>query len=76
LVGAALGLAVPWGFGAMVDVALDGRGYPDVLRIGGLMAVAAIASAAFTGIGIVLSARLFETALARLRESMVGAALR
>ena len=30
LVGAALGLAVPWGFGAMVDVALDGRGYPDV----------------------------------------------
>lgn len=76
LVGAALGLAVPWGFGAMVDVAIDGRGYRDVLRIGGLMAAAAIASAAFTGVGIALTARLFETALARLRESMVGAALR
>ncbi|CAM3640420.1 ABC transporter ATP-binding protein [Tsukamurella ocularis] len=76
LVGAALGLAVPWGFGAMVDVAIDGRGYRDVLRIGGVVAVAATASAAFTGIGIALTARLFETALARLRESMVGAALR
>ncbi|NMD55447.1 MULTISPECIES: ABC transporter ATP-binding protein [Tsukamurella] len=76
LVGAALGLAVPWGFGAMVDVAIENRGYRDVLRIGGLMAAAAIASAAFTGLGIALTAQLFETALARLRESMVGAALR
>ncbi len=76
LVGAALGLAVPWGFGAMVDVAIDGRGYRDVLRIGGIMAASAIAAAAFTGLGIALTAQLFETALARLRESMVGAALR
>ncbi|MET9325471.1 ABC transporter ATP-binding protein [Tsukamurella sp. NPDC003166] len=76
LVGAALGLAVPWGFGAMVDIAIDGGGYLEVLRIGGLMVVAAIASAAFTGIGIALTAQLFETALARLRESMVGAAFR
>lgn len=76
LAGAALGLAVPWGFGAMVDVAIEDGGYRDVLRIGGLMAAAAIASAAFTGLGIALTAQLFETALARLRESMVGAALR
>ncbi|MCS3778740.1 ABC transporter ATP-binding protein [Tsukamurella ocularis] len=76
LVGAALGLAVPWGFGAIVDIAIDGGGYAGVLRIGGLMAAAAIASAVFTGLGIALSAQVFETALARLRESMVGAALR
>lgn len=74
LVGAALGLAIPWGFGEMVDIAIDDGDVADILRVGGLMVVAAIASAALTGVGIAVSARLFETALARLRERMVGAA--
>lgn len=76
IIGAALGLAVPWGFGAMVDAAIDDGGIGDVIRIGGLMVAASLASAVFTGIGIAYSARVFETALARLRERMVGAAFR
>ncbi|MGO3328328.1 ABC transporter ATP-binding protein [Gordonia sp. (in: high G+C Gram-positive bacteria)] len=76
LVGAALGLAIPWGFGEMVDIATDDGDVAEVLRVGGLMVVAAIGSAALTGVGVAVSAGLFETALARLRERMVGAAFR
>ncbi|MBM7369062.1 ABC transporter ATP-binding protein [Gordonia hydrophobica] len=73
--GAALGLVVPWGFGAMVDTAIDSGSTADIARIGIAMAVAALGSAVLTGLGVALSAQLFETALARLREDMVGAAL-
>lgn len=76
LLGAALGLVAPWGFGAMVDNAIDRGEVADVLRIGAAMAVATIFGAALTGVGIAASAQLFETALARLRERMLGAALR
>lgn len=76
LLGAALGLVAPWGFGAMVDNAINRGEVADVVRIGAVMAVATIAGAALTGVGIAASAQLFETALARLRERMLGAALR
>ncbi|MEE2059055.1 ABC transporter ATP-binding protein [Rhodococcus artemisiae] len=76
LLGAGLGLVIPWGYGLMVDTAIDGGGVLEILRIGGWQIAAAIASAALTGLGIALSAQLLETALAGLRERMVGAALR
>ncbi|WP_026918292.1 ABC transporter ATP-binding protein [Gordonia shandongensis] len=75
-VGAALGLAIPWAFGALVDAAGDDAGVAAVLRIGGAAACAAVGSAALTGLGVAASAQVFETALARLRERLVAAALR
>ena len=75
LAGAALGLVIPWGFGAMVDAAIDGGSRGTIIGTGAVMAVAALGAAALTGLGVAASARLFETALARLREDMVDAAL-
>ncbi|GAC70884.1 ABC transporter ATP-binding protein [Gordonia soli] len=76
-VGAALGLVAPWGFGRIVDLpAREGGDVGDVLALGTVMCVAAIGGAALTGLGVALSAKFFETLLARIREAMVTASLR
>ncbi|MDF0531180.1 ABC transporter ATP-binding protein [Tsukamurella sp. 8F] len=75
-VGAALGLVAPWGFGRIVDTAgRTGGTAGDVVRLGAVMAVSAVVGALLTGVGVALSAQLFEDLLAKLREQMIGAAL-
>ncbi|MBY3989579.1 ABC transporter ATP-binding protein [Rhodococcus fascians] len=70
VVGAALGLVAPWALGRTVDTVLDDGSARDIWQLGLAMVVAAAGFAAFTALGVVLSSRLFETALARLREKM------
>ncbi|WP_305093913.1 ABC transporter ATP-binding protein [Prescottella sp. R16] len=70
VVGAALGLVPPWALGRMVDVVGAGDSATRIWWLGAVMVGAALAFAVFTALGVVLSARLFETVLARLRERM------
>ncbi|OZF28898.1 ABC transporter ATP-binding protein [Rhodococcus sp. 14-2483-1-2] len=70
VVGAALGLVAPWALGRTVDTVLDDGSARDIWQLGLAMVAAAAGFAAFTALGVVLSSRLFETALARLREKM------
>ena len=70
VIGAALGLVAPWALGRMVDTVVDDGSARDIWQLGLAMVVAAVGFAAFTALGVVLSSRLFETALARLRERM------
>lgn len=76
LVGAALGLVTPWALGRLVDLVVrDQAGAGDVWLLGGTVFVAALLAAVATGLGVVLASRLFETALARLREDFLASAL-
>lgn len=70
VVGAALGLVPPWALGRMVDVVIEGGDTARIWLSGAAMVGAALAFAGFTALGVVLSSRLFETVLARLRERM------
>jgi ATP-binding cassette subfamily C protein len=72
----ALGLVTPWALGRIVDLAISDSGTGDIAGLAGLMVLAAVGSAILTGVGVALSARLFETILAQLREDMMQAALR
>lgn len=75
IVGAALGLVPPWALGRMVDTVVDGGGSGGIWQLGGIVVAAALGFAGFTALGVVLSSRLFETVLARLRERMFRAGL-
>ena len=75
IVGAALGLVAPWVLGRMVDAVIGGAGVGEIWQLGAVMGVAALGFAGFTALGVVLSSRLFETVLARLRERMFRASL-
>ncbi len=75
VIGAALGLVAPWALGRMVDVVIDGGGSDRIWMLGTVMVCAALGFAGFTALGVVLSSRLFETALARLRERMFATSL-
>lgn len=75
VVGAALGLVPPWALGRMVDVVIEGGDTARIWLLGAAMVGAALAFAGFTALGVVLSSRLFETVLARLRERMFTTSL-
>ncbi|MCK0089315.1 ABC transporter ATP-binding protein/permease [Rhodococcus sp. F64268] len=75
VVGAALGLVPPWALGRMVDAVIDGGGTGRIWLLGAAMIGAALAFAGFTALGVILSSRLFETILARLREQMFTTSL-
>ncbi|WP_430336041.1 ABC transporter ATP-binding protein [Rhodococcus sp. ACT016] len=75
VVGAALGLVPPWALGRMVDVVIEGGDTGSIWLLGAAMVGAALAFAGFTALGVVLSSRLFETVLARLRERMFTTSL-
>ncbi|MEE2059049.1 ABC transporter ATP-binding protein [Rhodococcus artemisiae] len=75
VVGAALGLVPPWALGRMVDTVIDGNGTGRIWLLGAAMIGAALAFAGFTSLGVILSSRLFETILARLRERMFTTSL-
>ena len=75
ILGAALGLVAPWVLGRMVDAVIDGADVGEIWQLGAVMGVAALGFAGFTALGVVLSSRLFETVLARLRERMFRASL-
>ncbi|SNS38369.1 ABC transporter ATP-binding protein [Rhodococcoides kyotonense] len=75
IVGAALGLVAPWALGLMVDAVVEGNTGGRIWVLGAVMVVAALGFAAFSALGVVLSSRLFETLLARLREKMFTSSL-
>jgi ATP-binding cassette subfamily C protein len=76
LVGAVLGLVTPWALGRLVDLVAEGTAaVGHVWGLGGVVFAAALLAAVTTGVGVVLVARLFETALARLREDFLDSAL-
>lgn len=75
VIGAALGLVAPWALGRMVDVVIDEAASDRIWMLGIVMVCAALGFAGFTALGVVLSSRLFETALARLRERMFATSL-
>ncbi|MFC7625312.1 ABC transporter ATP-binding protein [Microlunatus sp. GCM10028923] len=71
----AAGLAMPAALGAIVDTINTGGGAERIWQLGVIMAGSGIVGAALTGVGVVWSARLFESVLATLRERMVTRAL-
>ncbi len=73
---ATAGLVTPWAMGRSVDVALDGGDLGDIAWLGLAMVVGTAVYAGLGGLGLVLTSRLFETALARVRERMLDAAMR
>jgi len=73
--GAAAALVVPATLGAIVDSAIAGDPPSVLWRHGGLMLAAAAAGGLLTGLGVVGSARLFDTVLAGLRERLIDRAL-
>ncbi|MCZ4076748.1 ABC transporter ATP-binding protein [Rhodococcus sp. H36-A4] len=75
VIGAALGLVAPWALGRMVDVVIEEGASDRIWVLGIVMVCAALGFAGFTALGVVLSSRLFETALARLRERMFATSL-
>ena len=76
LIGAAAGLVTPWALGRLVDLIDTGGSDPGaVWRLGAAVLSAALVSALATGVGVVLTARLFETGLAELREAFLDHAL-
>lgn len=74
--GAAAGLVTPWAMGRSVDVALDGGDLGDIAWLAAAMVAGTVAAAVAGGFGLMLTSRLFETGLARLRERMLTAAMR
>lgn len=76
LLGAVLGLVTPWALGTLVDlVAEEKAAAGHVWALGGAVFGAALLAAVTTGLGVVLVSRLFETALAGLREDFLTSAL-
>lgn len=77
LTAAAAGVVGPLALGAVVDAIGSGDDDPGlVAALAGVMAAAVVVGAVLTAIGMVAASRLFETALADLRERMVERALR
>ncbi len=75
-VAAALGLVTPRSLGTIIDIANDDGEASEIWRLSGIMAASAIGAAAFAGLGVMLSAKIFESILANLREAMIDASLR
>ncbi|MGV3114669.1 ABC transporter ATP-binding protein [Corynebacterium freneyi] len=69
------GVLVPKLMGGIVDVVADGGTRGDIGELALRMVLAAIGSGVLSAIGFKLVARLAETAIADLREDMVGTAL-
>jgi ABC-type multidrug transport system fused ATPase/permease subunit len=77
-VAAGFGLVTPRSLGAIIDIVNGDSGTGDaaeIWRLSGIMAGSAIVSAIFAGLGIVISAKIFESILADLREDMLEASL-
>lgn len=75
-VAAALGLVTPRSLGTIIDIANDNGEASEIWRLAGIMAASAVGAAVFAGLGVMLSARIFESILANLREAMIEASLR
>lgn len=76
MTGAAAGLVAPWSIGRLVDLVSAGQlTTAAVCLLGAAILSAALFSALASWLGIVLAARLFEVALADLREQFLDAAL-
>jgi len=74
---AAAGTVPPLALGLIVDALVAPAADPSAVWLAGAaMAASVVAGAILSAVGLVASSRLLETMLARLRESMVAAALR
>lgn len=69
------GVLVPKLMGGVVDVVADGGSTRDIVVLAVKMVAAALGSGVLSAVGFRLVARLAETAIADLREDMVGTAL-
>lgn len=69
--GAAAALIVPATLGGIVDAAIAGDPPSALFRLGGLMLGAAVSGGLLTALGVIASARLFDTTLASLRERLI-----
>ncbi|PPG69706.1 ABC transporter ATP-binding protein [Rathayibacter rathayi] len=72
---AAAALVPVYGMGWLVDATLAGRAASDVVALGVLLVVAAVAAGALSGLSTYLIVRLGETAVAILREDVVRGVL-
>ncbi|MFT3799114.1 ABC transporter ATP-binding protein [Microbacterium sp.] len=76
LAGAATGLVTPWALGVLVDLVGDGAATgAEIWGLGAAILAAALVAATASGVGVVLTARLFETMLAQVREEFIARAL-
>jgi len=78
-VAAGLGLVTPRSLGTIIDIVNGDSGSGDaaeIWRLAGIMAGSAVGAAIFAGLGIIVSAKIFESILANLREDMIEASLR
>lgn len=70
------GLVAPWAIGLMTDAVLRGGAPAEILTLTGWVAGAGLLSAVLTAVSAALVARIGQRVLARMREDVVGAALR
>lgn len=70
------GLVAPWAVGLIVDVVLGGGDRTRVLALVAWVAGAGVLSAALRTVSAALVARIGQRVLARMREDVMGAALR
>ena len=73
---AAAGLVMPIALGRVVDAVQEGRSTSYLVVIGAAIVAATVVQAVLNGVGIVLSARVFDRLVARLRERLIERALR
>lgn len=76
LVGTVLGLVVPRTLGAMVDLVVRHLPPGGLFGLAAVLLAASVGQAVFVTVGGALTARLGQTALASVRERVVGVALR
>lgn len=72
---AAAGLVLPIALGRVVDAVSEGRSTSYLTGIAAVIVAASVVQAALSGLGIVVSARVFDRLVARLRERLVERAL-
>ena len=73
---AAAGLVMPIALGRVVDAVQEGRSTSYLAVIAAAIVAATVVQAVLNGVGIVLSARVFDRLVARLRERLIERALR
>jgi len=75
VVSAVAGLVPPIALGRIVDAVVTGRGPHVLAGVAVAIVAAAVIEAALAAVGTIVTARLFDTLAARLRERVIDAAL-
>lgn len=72
---AAAGLVLPFGLGRVVDAVAEGRSTSYLGSIAAVIVAATLVQGVLGGLGIIVSARVFDRLVAQLREQLVERAL-